>query len=186
MPDANDTDAVETVAPAPSAKLIRGNVQVADDWVLSRDEQTLPEARPAIVPFTLWQESLADSSVDQERLAPWLASDCETTAELAETLSAAPLVAIDFPSFTDGRGYTVARLLRERFGYAGELRAIGDVLIDQLYYLRRCGFDTLALRDDQDLDAAFRALSSFSVRYQPAIDLDEPLFAQRRRERAGA
>ncbi|WP_110677766.1 DUF934 domain-containing protein [Salinicola sp. RZ23] len=161
--------------------LIKLGQQVEDTWVLSRDTESLPESRPAIVPLALWQEHTDDSE-----LAPWLPSDTELTSALVATLEREALVAIDFPAFTDGRGYTLARLLRERFGYAGEIRAIGDVLIDQLYYMSRCGFDALALREDQDVEAALRALKAFSVSYQPAVDLHEPLFARRLREhRAG-
>ncbi|WP_353978823.1 DUF934 domain-containing protein [Salinicola endophyticus] len=163
------------------APLLKLGQQVEDTWVLSRDTETLPESRPAIVPLTLWQAHSADGE-----LAPWLPSDTELTPALAATLEQAALVAIDFPAFTDGRGYTLARLLRERFGYAGEIRAIGDVLIDQLYYMSRCGFDALALREDQDIESALRALTAFSVSYQPAVDLHEPLFVRRLREhRAG-
>ncbi|KAA0019252.1 DUF934 domain-containing protein [Salinicola corii] len=169
-------EAPETVA-ATSA-LIKLGKPVTDTWVLSRDEENLPESRPAIVPLALWQQH-----ADRDDLAPWLPSDTELTPELAAALEKAALVAIDFPAFTDGRGYTLARLLRERFGYAGEVRAIGDVLIDQLYYMTRCGFDALALREDQELESALKALTAFSVSYQPAVDLNEPLFARRLRER---
>ncbi|WP_168012884.1 DUF934 domain-containing protein [Halomonas salinarum] len=148
-----------------------------DTWSLSRDSETLPQARPAIVPLTLW----LDAS-DDDGLAPWLPSDTELNGELAEKLMASPRIAIDFPAFTDGRGYTLARLLRERYGYQGEIRAIGDVLVDQLYYMSRCGFDALALRDDQRLDDAQRALGAFSVSYQPGVDTQEALFERRLRE----
>ncbi|MDH4573158.1 DUF934 domain-containing protein [Salinicola acroporae] len=161
-----------------TSTLIKLGKPVTDTWGLSRDAESLPEARPAIVPLALWQRH-----ADQDGLSPWLPSDTELTPELAATLEKSPLVAIDFPAFTDGRGYTLARLLRERFGYAGEVRAIGDVLIDQLYYMTRCGFDALALREDQELEPALKALAAFSVSYQPAVDLNEPLFARRLRER---
>lgn len=161
-----------------TSTLIKLGETVTDTWVLSRSEEALPDHRPAIVPLALWQQH-----TDQDDLAPWLPSETELTPALAETLEKAALVAIDFPAFTDGRGYTLARLLRERFGYAGEVRAIGDVLIDQLYYMTRCGFDALALRDDQELESALKALTAFSVSYQPAVDLNEPLFARRLRER---
>ncbi|WP_251978115.1 DUF934 domain-containing protein [Salinicola avicenniae] len=174
---ANDAPAVEEVVTATQA-LIKLGQHVTDTWVLSRDEASVPESRPAIVPLAVWQQQ-----ANRDELAPWLSSDTELTAPLAEELEQAALVAIDFPAFTDGRGYTLARLLRERFGYAGEIRAIGDVLIDQLYYMTRCGFDALALRDDQDVEAALAALQAFSVSYQPAVDLHEPLFVRRRRER---
>ncbi|GHB09100.1 DUF934 domain-containing protein [Salinicola rhizosphaerae] len=158
--------------------LIKLGRHVSDTWVLSRSDEDLPAQRPAIVPLAVWQ-----AHPDIEEVAPWLPSDTELTAELVAQLQRAPLVAIDFPAFTDGRGYTLARLLRERHGFAGEIRAIGDVLIDQLYYLTRCGFDALALREDQELEPALKALNTFSVSYQPAVDSHEPLFARRLRER---
>ena len=70
-----------------------------------------------------------------------------------------------FPAFTDGRGYSTARLLRQRYGFAGELRAFGDILRDQLFELARCGFDSFVLRDDQDADDALRAFDDFSETY---------------------
>jgi uncharacterized protein (DUF934 family) len=75
-------------------------------------------------------------------------------------------IEIKFDAFTDGRGYSTAKLLRDRFAFTGELRAVGDVTIDQLFYLSRCGFDTFALRDDQDLALAKASLNSFSNSYQ--------------------
>ena len=152
-----------------------------DEWALSRIDDELPKRRPVIVPLVLWQANAQDP-----QLAPWLPSDTHLDDTLAESLAKAPLVAIDFPAFTDGRGYSLARLLRERYGYQGEVRAIGDVLIDQLYYMSRCGFDALALRDDQQLDDALRALGAFSVSYQPGVDVKEALFERRLREANGA
>jgi uncharacterized protein (DUF934 family) len=89
------------------------------------------------------------------------------------------LVAVHFPKFTDGRGYSTARLLHERLGWQGELRAMGDVLRDQLFLMARCGFDSFALRDDQDPQAALSAFRDFSVRYQSATDEPQPLFRRR-------
>ncbi|MHB0775472.1 DUF934 domain-containing protein [Halomonas sp. WWR20] len=165
--------------PGHTQTLLKLGQPAEDTWFLSRDAEVLPEKRPAIVPLALWRE--AENSA---QLAPWLPSDSDLSVELASRLEEAPLVAIDFPVFTDGRGYTLARLLRERFHYQGEVRAIGDVLVDQLYYMTRCGFDALALREDQQLDDAQRALSAFSISYQPGIDSDEPLFTRRLREAA--
>ncbi|CAM3421217.1 DUF934 domain-containing protein [Halomonas lysinitropha] len=161
--------------------LIKMGQPEQDEWALSRDEQAMPSRRPVIVPFTLWQQLPGE-----EGLAPWLPSDTELDDTLAAALSAAPLVAIDFPAFTDGRGYTLARLLRERYGYGGEVRAIGDVLVDQLFYMTRCGFDALALREDQQLEDALRALGAFSVSYQPAVDMGEAIFERRLRENGHA
>jgi uncharacterized protein (DUF934 family) len=161
--------------------LIKMGQPEQDEWALSRVEEALPTRRPVIVPLALWRAHRED-----QELAPWLPSDTELSPELAEELAQAPLIAIDFPAFTDGRGYSLARLLRERYGYGAEIRAIGDVLVDQLYYMTRCGFDALALREDQHLDDAMRALGAFSVSYQPAVDVKEALFERRLRENGDA
>ncbi|MBB3189107.1 DUF934 domain-containing protein [Halomonas cerina] len=152
-------------------------VVVDDAWVLCEDAEQRPESQPAIIPLEAWQVSAKG-----EALAPWLPSDTEMTAELAEELRDAPLVAIDFPKFTDGRGYSIARLLRERYGYTGQIRAVGDVLIDQLFYMSRCGFDAFLLREDQVVEDALKALDTFSLSYQPGTDDPEPLFRRRLRK----
>ncbi|WP_346798246.1 DUF934 domain-containing protein [Halomonas sp. Bachu 37] len=154
--------------------IAHGELAAENSWCVSYDEEALPEQRPAIVPLGLW---LANSS-DAE-LAPLLASDTELTVSLAKELKASPLVAVNFPAFTDGRGYSLARLLRERFAYPGEIRAVGDVLVDQLNYMRRCGFDTMALRDDQHPEDALRALNAFSVRYQTDVQERTAIFTKR-------
>lgn len=100
---------------------------------------------------------------------------------LVPHLHRTPLIAIDFPVFTDGRGYSIASLLRNRCRYDGDLRATGDVLIDQLFYLRRVGFSSFALRADQDRERAVGALRTFSEVYQGAAD--QPLPAFRRHAR---
>ncbi|MDR5865813.1 DUF934 domain-containing protein [Halomonas koreensis] len=157
--------------------LIVGRQLVSDEWQRCETAAERPEGRPALVPLADWQ---ASSKGDD--LAPWLPSDTEMTAELARELEAAPLVAVDFPKFTDGRGYSIARLLRERHGYRGQIRAIGDVLIDQLFYMSRCGFDAFSLREDQIAEDALKALDTFSRSYQPGTDQEEPLFRRRLRE----
>ncbi|MFO8046678.1 MAG: DUF934 domain-containing protein [Halomonas sp.] len=158
--------------------LFRGQ-PAQDNWTLIRDGET--PAGAAIVPLAEWLEA-----APTPKLAPWLPADTELTDSLAARLAEASLIAIDFPTFTDGRGYSLARLLRERHGYRGEIRAVGDVLVDQLYFMTRCGFDGLSLREDQWLEDAKRALAAFSRAYQPAVDQTEPLFRRRDRERATA
>jgi uncharacterized protein (DUF934 family) len=156
---------------------IRQGRPADDRWTLVRDaDAPLPDA-PAIVPLATWREQAGKA-----RLAPLLASDTELTPALADELADAPLIAIDFPKFTDGRGYSLARLLRERYGFTGEIRAVGDVLVDQVFFLTRCGFDALSLREDQWLEDALFALNAFSRAYQPAVDEPEPLFRHRLRE----
>jgi uncharacterized protein (DUF934 family) len=113
----------------------------------------------------------------------WLAPN-DDPAQLAPFVDRLALVAVDFPSFRDGRGYSTAVLLRTRFGFRGDLRAIGEVLIDQLFYLRRVGFTSFALRSDQDPELAAAAMRPFSDVYQGCVDQPLPYF--RRRSPAGA
>jgi len=100
-------------------------------------------------------------------------------AAVAHRLGGAARVEVNFPSFTDGRGYSIARLLRERHGYRGELRAVGDVQRDQLFYLARCGFDAFLLRDGQDAGESIAALTDFSEAYQASVERPQPLLRRR-------
>jgi uncharacterized protein (DUF934 family) len=97
-------------------------------------------------------------------------------SDAAKLLPKVALVAINFPKFGDGRGYSKARLLRERFGFKGELRAVGEVLADQLQYMLRCGFDAFELAPGKDVAAALHAMRDFSVTYQAATDDPRPLY----------
>jgi len=108
----------------------------------------------------------------------------EDPAALAEWLERLALVAVSFPKFSDGRAYSIARLLRERHGFRGELRAVGDVLRDQLQFMRRCGFDAFELREDQDAGEALAAFQELTEQYQASQQEPQPLF--RRRLPAGA
>jgi uncharacterized protein (DUF934 family) len=89
------------------------------------------------------------------------------------------VIAVNFPKFGDGRGYSIARLLRERCSFKGELRAIGDVLHDHLYFMEQCGFDAFALRDDQDAQEALSVFGTFSDGYQTSALRPTPLFRRR-------
>lgn len=89
------------------------------------------------------------------------------------------VIAVNFPAFADGRGYSLARLLKERYNYKGEIRAIGDVLIDQLYFMKRCGFDSYLLKEGLDAQKALAYFSTFSDPYQLAYDLPTPLFRRK-------
>jgi uncharacterized protein (DUF934 family) len=88
------------------------------------------------------------------------------------------LIGVHFPKFTDGRGYSTAVLLRTRHGWRGELRALGEVLQDQLHALRRVGFDSYALSAGRDPQAALRAFAPFSDSYQGSVDQPLPAFAR--------
>ena len=105
----------------------------------------------------------------------------EQLESLAGELADLSLVAPDFPVFSDGRSYSNARILRERFHFAGKLRAVGDVLRDPIFLMRRCGFDSFALRADRPACAAASALQDFRLVYQQAtIDPETPILARHR------
>ncbi|MFD0847428.1 DUF934 domain-containing protein [Sphingosinicella xenopeptidilytica] len=102
----------------------------------------------------------------------------EDARKLIPQLGQLALIEVAFPKFRDGRGYSAARILREA-GYTGELRAAGDVLVDQIPYMRRCGFDSFAPEADIDTDALERALSRYEHVYQKAADGRSPVWALR-------
>ncbi|GLU35881.1 DUF934 domain-containing protein [Trinickia caryophylli] len=167
--------------------IIKNRSVVEDDWYVVRAGEggelpaveTLTAVR-VIVPFALWKASREALVVtrDAQSLGVWLAPDDEP-AELVADFDKIALIGVDFPVFRDGRGYSIARLLRERHGWRGELRAIGDVLRDQLNYMARCGFDAFAVRADKDVHDALRAFTELSVQYQSAVDTPLPLFRRR-------
>ncbi|MFO1324234.1 MAG: DUF934 domain-containing protein [Burkholderiales bacterium] len=148
-------------------RLVRLSGVVDDPFVLVRDAVSLadlPEATPVIVPLALWTSARA-ALVARGDAGVWLAP-ADDPESLAADVRLLPVIAVDFPAFTDGRGYSIGRLLRERYGYSGELRAVGDVQRDQLYYLAQVGFNAFAVRDDRDADAALAGLTDFSDGYQ--------------------
>jgi uncharacterized protein (DUF934 family) len=149
----------------PMRTVIRNERLVADDRPVLAADEAADAGAAAIVPLARWLEWRAAGRLPHPDTGVWLQPDEDFEALLPD-LARLPLIAVNFPVFTDGRGYSVGRLLRERHGYRGELRAIGDVLRDQLYFLRRCGFDAFALRADQDAEAALQAFDDYSVSYQ--------------------
>src|SRR5438874_2664226 len=159
-------------------RLIKDRSIVDDGWALVRDAaQSIPSAGPVIVPLSAWK-SRRDELVARGDVGVWLAP-ADDPAELAGDAATLSLVAVDFPQFTDGRGYSIGRLLRERYGFAGELRAIGDILRDQLYYLHQCGFNAFAMRSDRNLEEALKGLFDFSDNYQATWARPVPLFRRR-------
>lgn len=144
--------------------LIR-NAQIVDDgwqWIDAGEAQLAARLEAGgrfVLPLAAWLAHRA--SLDPACAGVWLGPDDEPEAVLP-WLADIPLIAIRFPVFTDGRGYSLARLLRSRYGYTGELRAVGDVLRDQLYFLQRCGFDAFQLRADQSPEEALAAFQDYS------------------------
>lgn len=167
--------------------LIKERKPAVDHWKLLEAEAggeppAVPATGDVIVPLTVWRSQREALLARAGGLGVCLAGEHDP-AEIARDLAHFRVIAVHFKSFTDGRGYSIAQLLRRRYGWQGELRAIGDVQRDQLFYLRRCGFDAFVLRDGEDLEAALAAFDDFSDAYQASVDQPPPLF--RRREAAG-
>jgi uncharacterized protein (DUF934 family) len=166
------------------ATLIRNAKLAHDSWqrlepAADGGLPVIPAQGDLLVPLALWQSS-ASALLGRPagRVGVWLAPQ-EDPALIADSLDALALVAVFFPQFTDGRGYSTARLLRERYGWQGELRAIGDVQRDQLFYLSRVGFDAFELKDGIDAEAALSAFGDFSEAYQTSVERPLPLFRRR-------
>jgi uncharacterized protein (DUF934 family) len=169
------------------AMLIKDRNVVADPWLRLEpgDAGSLPAIPPAgdvIVPVALWQSRRETLLARPGRLGVWLKSDDEPAA-IARDLRLFGVVAVDFPKFGDGRGYSTARLLRERYGWKGELRAIGDIFRDQLFYLSSCGFNSFVLREGEDPQESLAWFGTFSDSYAASVEQPLPLF--RRRSAAG-
>lgn len=167
-------------------QIIKGREVVEDDWsVLRLDEGQAPEtvevpAGKIIVPLAVWQAQRDVLSARQD-LGVWFAPD-QLATEIKDDLQRFKVIAVDFPKFSDGRGYSIAFNLRRRLGYAGELRAIGDVLRDQLFQMARCGFDAYATRQDRNIHDALKGLTVFSETYQGSVDQPVPLYRRAQRD----
>lgn len=167
--------------------IIKNKAIVADDWVVVRlnDQESAENVNVAagkvIVPLQVWLKQ-RDVLRQRAEIGVWLASD-ERPEVLKDDINRFSVIAVDFPKFSDGRGYSIAYNLRARLGYTGELRAIGDVLRDQLFYMQRVGFDAFAPRPDRKIEDALKGLSDFSEVYQTSFDRKQPLF--RRVQRKG-
>jgi uncharacterized protein (DUF934 family) len=163
--------------------LIKGGRFVADPWCHLEDGDAVPPALPVTVSYKRWQ---AERALLLERAAPLglrLPNDASAMA-LAADRDRLALIVLNFPRFTDGRAYSQARLIRGRLGYTGELRASGDVLRDQLLFMRRCGFDAFAVNARADAENWLRAFREIDVFYQPGED--QSPWAMRQRAHAAA
>jgi uncharacterized protein (DUF934 family) len=159
--------------------LLKGDQPIADPWVRIADEDPVPDGAAALFTCERWRREREILLARNAPLGIVLRSD-QPPLPIADDLPRLGLVALEFPKFTDGRPYSHARLLRQRLGYRGELRAVGNVLRDQLLFMRRCGFDAFELPDGADVEAWRSALGEISVFYQPAADGVPPAMNLRR------
>jgi uncharacterized protein (DUF934 family) len=149
--------------------LLKNGSVIDDIYTDVRDADVLPKSGALLVSLGQWQNNRADLLQRDEPLGVWLRSD-EKAESIADDIGHFGLIALEFPAFGDGRAYSTARLLRSRYAYAGELRAVGDVLLEQLHFMNRVGFDAYDIRDDDPMEAWETAAADISVWYQPATD----------------
>ena len=163
-------------------KLIKLHGQAAD-WANERfvnvaDDEPLPDAGGVILTLTRFQAE-GDALLDQGRAVGVRLEVGESVEDLAYDLPRLSLVALAFPKFRDGRPYSSARLLRERFGFDGEIRAVGDVLREQAGFMVRCGFDSFEPSDGSTPQEWVATAFRFRHVYQRAADDREPAYVER-------
>ena len=165
------------------ALIIKDRNVVTDPWLRLEPNAdgsvpALPAAGDVIVPLAVWQRERDRLVTRPGRLGVWLDSH-EEPAAIADDLKLFGVVGVNFPTFGAGRGYSTARLLRERYGWQGELRAVGDIFRDQLFFLASCGFDAFVLRKGEDPQEALAGFRVFSESYQASVERPLPLFRRR-------
>ncbi|MBV1775107.1 DUF934 domain-containing protein [Burkholderiaceae bacterium DAT-1] len=155
-----------------------GEIEVtANHWLRLAEASDDPVPAHSLLPLAEWLER-KDELIGRDDVGIWFKPDDEPETLGADAANVA-IIAVEFPAFTDGRGFSIGRLLRERYGFAGELRAVGDVFKDTLLYLRRCGFDAFEVRADKDVHEAAKGLHDFSDAYQTSAEQPLPLFRRR-------
>jgi len=149
--------------------LIRNGKLVADPYTDASALEAIPASGPVIVSLGQWQEQGAALRASGRPLGLRLKSD-QHPGGIAADLAAFQVIALEFPKFRDGRAYTYARLLRERYGYRGELRAVGDVLQEQLNFMQRCGFDSFEINAADPEKTWATVAGDHTVWYQATAD----------------
>lgn len=162
-------------------KLIKDAEVIDNQWSTTElgIDDPLPDTK-VLVSLDYWNAHQDTISSCSDRVGLILEST-ETPDQIQGEISTIPVIAVRFPAFADGRGFSIGRLLRERFGYGGELRAVGAPIRDQLTYLIRVGFNAIELADHYDPTEALASLRDFSENYQTSVDQPDPLFKRQAR-----
>jgi len=163
--------------------LLKRGKLIPDPWTPIRDTDALPPQGAVIVSLKRWRAERERLILRGGPLGVRLTAE-QTPGELGEDLEFLDLVALEFPAFTDGRAYSNARRLRERYGFEGEVRAVGDVLRDQYRAMHRCGFDALEVRQGEGEADWQRAVGAITTPMQPGADGAETAVSLRERRRA--
>ncbi len=146
--------------------LVKDAAIVPDSWQTVADDAPLPPSEPAIISLARWQKE-RDTLIGRNGKLGIRLTSAQSPATLADDLHRFQLVALEFPKFTDGRAYSYARLLRERYGFKGELRAVGNVLRDQFLFMHRCGFDSYEVANESAARSWTQSVQAISRAYQP-------------------
>jgi uncharacterized protein (DUF934 family) len=155
--------------------LIKNGQIVADDWTFVTEVGDAPVASRSIVPAAYALANAGSLFGAGREIGFWLEGDAEPN-ELTGLLDRIALIAIRFSTINDGRGLSIAVILRTRLGFKGELRAIGEVHEDVLHYMRRCGIDSYELPDGHDPSVALAALKPYTEYYQGSVVDPRPAF----------
>lgn len=154
--------------------IIKDGVVIDDPWLVIGDHEPIPGSRPVMVSLTRWRAE-RDTLRGRNSLIGVRLKTEDLAEDIADDVGHLDLIAIEFPSIGDGRGYSTGRLLRERHGFTGELRAVGPLVRDVFLFLRRCGFDAVEARDEVEAAAWPDAVGAFTVAYQNAAECNDPL-----------
>lgn len=161
-------------------KLIKDHAVVDHEWIMVRDQDELSgcdlTSGKWLVPVSLFETTLAQHPTAE--ISMWVSSDTDVES-LEPLISGLPVIGVDFPTFMDGRGFSIARTLRDHLDYEGEIRAVGSFIPDQIFYLSRCGFNSFEFQDDVDEQSLLSFLEVFSESYQAGTDEPQPLFRRR-------
>lgn len=164
-----------------SAKILRGGEIVADEWTVVEDGRAElgEDGGKVIVTLARWRGERQALLSRHEAVGVLVPNTADIEAVYPE-IADRSLIALQFPAFADGRALSQAVVLRKRLRFQGELRAVGDIIRDLVFWLGRCGFDSIVPRKDQDLEACRVALDEIKVAYQAAADDHTPVWVRRR------
>ncbi|MDG2303331.1 MAG: DUF934 domain-containing protein [Candidatus Binatia bacterium] len=150
-------------------QIIRNRKIVDDDWTTVADDTAVPANGNVFVSVERWRSDRDALLARSGKLGVTLPNTIDPR-ELEGDLTNFSAIAVHFPIYRDGRAFSIARLLRERLEYKDEIRAVGNVLRDQILFMERCGFDTYEVAEGKSVESALEGFGDFSVTYQDAID----------------
>lgn len=155
----------------PDRQILKQREIVVDTWKYADEDVAAPAV---ILPFARFQQERDQWLASGRQLGVKFAP-ADSVEALAHDLVRLSLIACEFGGIGEGRGYTHAQLLRRRYGFQGEIRAVGKIQRDQVFYMARCGFDAFEFPEGTDLNSALAAFDDFTVAYQPSTDRDVAL-----------